>query len=56
VPEAISTLIDAGMRVWMITGDKQETAINIGISAVCGFVHGHNCMLRPNPQCPEVPP
>ena len=24
------------MRVWMITGDKQETAINIGIS--CGLI------------------
>mmetsp|Transcript_7573 Transcript_7573/g.22355 ORF Transcript_7573/g.22355 Transcript_7573/m.22355 type:complete len:1298 (+) Transcript_7573:304-4197(+) len=33
VPEAIETLIEGGMRVWMITGDKQETAINIGISA-----------------------
>ena len=45
VPEAISTLIDAGMRVWMITGDKQETAINIGISAVRGM--RHSCMLCP---------
>ena len=43
VPEAISTLIDAGMRVWMITGDKQETAINIGISAVRTF--RHSCVL-----------
>ena len=23
MPEAISTLIEGGMRVWMITGDKQ---------------------------------
>ena len=36
VPEAIQTLIEGGMRVWMITGDKQETAINIGIS--CGLI------------------
>lgn len=27
VPEAIATLIEGGMRVWMITGDKQETAV-----------------------------
>lgn len=36
VPEAIRTLIDGGMRVWMITGDKQETAVNIGVS--CGLI------------------
>lgn len=33
VPEAIETLIQGGMKVWMITGDKQETAINIAVSA-----------------------
>jgi P-type E1-E2 ATPase len=32
VPESIATLIDAGIKVWMITGDKQETAINIAVS------------------------
>ncbi len=32
VPEAIQSLLEAGIRVWMITGDKQETAINIGVS------------------------
>lgn len=32
VPAAISTLLDAGIRIWMITGDKQETAINIAVS------------------------
>ena len=36
VPDAIATLIEGGMRVWMITGDKQETAINIGVS--CGLI------------------
>lgn len=30
VPQTISTLISAGIKVWMLTGDKQETAINIG--------------------------
>uniref|UniRef100_K3XCA4 Phospholipid-transporting ATPase n=1 Tax=Globisporangium ultimum (strain ATCC 200006 / CBS 805.95 / DAOM BR144) TaxID=431595 RepID=K3XCA4_GLOUD len=29
VPRAISNLMKAGMKVWMLTGDKQETAINI---------------------------
>lgn len=32
VPEAIATLLEAGVKVWMITGDKQETAINIATS------------------------
>lgn len=32
VPEAIRTLLDANIRVWMITGDKQETAVNIAVS------------------------
>ncbi|KAI5073617.1 hypothetical protein GOP47_0011630 [Adiantum capillus-veneris] len=32
VPEAISTLRDAGIKVWVLTGDKQETAISIGFS------------------------
>ncbi|CAG9334297.1 unnamed protein product [Blepharisma stoltei] len=32
VPEAISTLINAGIKIWVLTGDKQETAINIGFS------------------------
>ena len=24
---------DAGIRVWVLTGDKVETAVNIGVSA-----------------------
>eukprot|EP00818_Percolomonas_sp_WS_P009150 CAMPEP_0117445648 /NCGR_PEP_ID=MMETSP0759-20121206/5911_1 /TAXON_ID=63605 /ORGANISM="Percolomonas cosmopolitus, Strain WS" /LENGTH=1276 /DNA_ID=CAMNT_0005237845 /DNA_START=155 /DNA_END=3985 /DNA_ORIENTATION=- len=30
VPEAISTLTDAGIKIWVLTGDKKETAVNIG--------------------------
>ena len=37
VPDAVKTLIGAGIKVWMITGDKQETAINIAVS--CGLVN-----------------
>ncbi|KKA26695.1 hypothetical protein TD95_003347 [Thielaviopsis punctulata] len=33
VPETIDKLRRANVRVWMITGDKRETAINIGLSA-----------------------
>ncbi|KAH7433026.1 hypothetical protein KP509_07G050900 [Ceratopteris richardii] len=32
VPETISTLRDARIKVWVLTGDKQETAISIGFS------------------------
>lgn len=33
VPEAIASLQTAGLKVWVLTGDKQETAINIGYSS-----------------------
>lgn len=32
VPETIDTLLKAGINFWLLTGDKQETAINIGFS------------------------
>ena len=32
VPQTISQLLDAHVHVWVLTGDKQETAINIGHS------------------------
>jgi phospholipid-transporting ATPase len=33
VPETISVLMKAGIKLWVLTGDKQETAINIGCSS-----------------------
>lgn len=33
VPEAIESLRNAGIKVWVLTGDKQETAISIGYSS-----------------------
>jgi P-type E1-E2 ATPase len=32
VPETISDLQNAGIKIWMLTGDKLETAENIGYS------------------------
>ncbi|KAI9143581.1 aminophospholipid-transporting P-type ATPase [Paraphysoderma sedebokerense] len=32
VPETIHTLAMAGIKIWVLTGDRQETAINIGYS------------------------
>lgn len=32
VPDAIAVLAEAGIKLWVLTGDKVETAINIGFS------------------------
>ncbi|XP_064475067.1 probable phospholipid-transporting ATPase IM isoform X2 [Ornithodoros turicata] len=32
VPQAIANMAAAGIKIWVLTGDKQETAINIGYS------------------------
>ena len=32
VPDTIHMLQMAGIKVWVLTGDRQETAINIGLS------------------------
>ncbi|KAK3515534.1 hypothetical protein QTP70_024217, partial [Hemibagrus guttatus] len=49
VPETISTLMRADIKIWVLPGDKQETAINIGYS--CRLVsHGifpHHRQRRP---------
>ena len=36
VPDTIESLLKAGINVWVITGDKRETAINIGFA--CALV------------------
>ncbi|KAI9363507.1 hypothetical protein DFJ73DRAFT_792883 [Zopfochytrium polystomum] len=33
VPESIEYLLRCGIRLWVLTGDKKETAINIGMSS-----------------------
>ena len=40
VPETIHSLQDAGIKIWMLTGDKLETAENIGES--CKLLHKQN--------------
>lgn len=32
VAQTIANLQNAGIKIWVLTGDKQETAINIGYS------------------------
>jgi P-type E1-E2 ATPase len=33
VPQCIDRLAQAGLKIWVLTGDKMETAINIGYAA-----------------------
>eukprot|EP00158_Paraphelidium_tribonemae_P008628 Partr_v1_DN28633_c0_g1_i1_m49817 putative ATPase, class VI, type len=40
VPECISSVMKAGIKIWVLTGDKMETAINIGYLA--GLLKGHH--------------
>jgi magnesium-transporting ATPase (P-type) len=37
VPETIKILLEADIRLWVLTGDKQETAIEIGKS--CNLIN-----------------
>ena len=37
VPATIELLATAGIKIWVLTGDKQETAINIGFA--CALLH-----------------
>jgi magnesium-transporting ATPase (P-type) len=43
VPEAIAALLGAGVKVWVITGDKRETATNIAVS--CNLVRRPEALL-----------
>lgn len=45
VPETISTLMRADIKIWVLTGDKQETAINIGEGSE-NKPCGHKCELQ----------
>ena len=33
MPQTIQNILTAGIKLWVLTGDKQETAINIGYSS-----------------------
>jgi phospholipid-transporting ATPase len=43
VPETLSLLLKAQVRVWVLTGDKQETALEIGKS--CNLVQSHMTLI-----------
>uniref|UniRef100_A0A336MCV4 Phospholipid-transporting ATPase n=1 Tax=Culicoides sonorensis TaxID=179676 RepID=A0A336MCV4_CULSO len=44
VPDTIASLIKANISVWVLTGDKQETAINIGYSCKL-LTHGMELII-----------
>jgi phospholipid-translocating ATPase len=44
VPETIELLGDAGIKLWVLTGDKVETAINIGFS--CNLLNNDMDLIR----------
>ncbi|MBN3303156.1 AT8B1 ATPase, partial [Amia calva] len=44
VPETIASLQQAGIKVWMLTGDKRETAVNIGYS--CRLLDSNSTILQ----------
>ena len=44
VPDTIADLLDGGIKVWVLTGDKMETAINIGYS--CRLLSSRMTLLK----------
>ena len=52
VPETIHTLQEAGIKVWVLTGDRQETAINIGMS--CKLLSEDMMLLIVNEESSEA--
>jgi P-type E1-E2 ATPase len=42
VPECIDDFLKAGVKVWMLTGDKRETAKNIGLA--CNLIDPGMCI------------
>jgi magnesium-transporting ATPase (P-type)/class 3 adenylate cyclase len=44
VPETITKLVQAGVAVWMLTGDKLETGLSIGYS--CRLLHPQSQLVK----------
>ncbi|XP_013373547.1 PREDICTED: probable phospholipid-transporting ATPase VD isoform X2 [Chinchilla lanigera] len=52
VPEAIEALHKAGIKIWMLTGDKQETAVNIAY--VCKLLEPDDKLFILNSQSKDA--
>ncbi|MCI31807.1 phospholipid-transporting ATPase 9-like, partial [Trifolium medium] len=51
VPECIDKLAQAGIKLWVLTGDKMETAINIGFA--CSLLRQGMKQIIINSDTPE---
>ncbi|KAL2904905.1 putative phospholipid-transporting ATPase 9 [Bienertia sinuspersici] len=52
VPECIDKLAQAGIKIWVLTGDKMETAINIGFA--CSLLRQGMKQIIINVDTPEI--
>ncbi|XP_057542625.1 putative phospholipid-transporting ATPase 9 [Amaranthus tricolor] len=52
VPECIDKLAQAGIKIWVLTGDKMETAINIGFA--CSLLRQGMKQIIINLEDPEI--
>lgn len=52
VPQSISILSQAGIKLWVLTGDKVETAINIGFS--CNLLENDMKLLVVRPESNDL--
>lgn len=52
VPETIRDMIQANIKVWMLTGDKLETAENIAIS--CNLIQSHFQVMKFMPKSDDL--
>ncbi|KAM6438904.1 phospholipid-transporting ATPase VA [Rhynochetos jubatus] len=52
VPETIANLRQAGLQIWVLTGDKQETAVNIAYA--CKLLDHDEEIITLNAESPET--
>ncbi|KAL6192981.1 hypothetical protein ACLB2K_034066 [Fragaria x ananassa] len=52
VPDCIDKLAQAGIKIWVLTGDKMETAINIGFA--CSLLRQGMTQIMINLESPEI--
>ncbi|GLU11280.1 hypothetical protein SLE2022_280370 [Rubroshorea leprosula] len=52
VPDCIYKLAEAGIRIWVLTGDKRGTAINIGYA--CGLLRERMKLIQITLDFPEI--
>lgn len=55
MPECIAQLAEAGIIIWVLTGDKEETAVNIAVA--CNVVQPKRFMdhiILNSSNCPSV--